>query len=61
MIKGALSIFVLVIIAIVFVPLAYIWSLNTLFPNLNIDYNITNWLAMLIAHGFFHQTISFKK
>jgi hypothetical protein len=61
MFKIALPFFVLMILAIVFAPLAYIWSLNTLFPSLNIEYNITNWLAMLVAHGFFHQTISIKK
>lgn len=27
-------------------PLAAIWSLNTLFPVLNIPYSFTTWLAM---------------
>jgi hypothetical protein len=37
---------VLVIIAvIVFGPLVTIWSLNTLFPVLAIDYNLATWFA----------------
>jgi hypothetical protein len=36
---------ILVIAAIIGVPLATIWSLNTLFPVLSIPYTIWTWLA----------------
>jgi hypothetical protein len=49
-----------IIIAIaVFMPLLYIWSLNTLF-GLTIAYNIETWAAIVLLQMFFHTTISFK-
>lgn len=33
-------------ILLVFVPLAIIWALNTLFPVLNIPYTFYTWLAV---------------
>jgi hypothetical protein len=41
----------LLVIVIVFGPLAGIWSLNTLFPVLNIPYNWQTWLAYLLVFG----------
>jgi hypothetical protein len=62
MFKVALPLLILLIVAvIVFAPLAYIWALNTLFPSLNIAYSVESWLAICLAHSFFHQTISVKK
>jgi hypothetical protein len=62
MFKVALPLLILLIAAvIVFAPLAYIWALNTLFPSLNIAYSVESWLAICLAHSFFHQTISVKK
>lgn len=52
---------IFVILVIIFAPLAYIWALNTLFPSLNIAYSVESWLAICLAHSFFHQTISVKK
>jgi len=51
----------MIILVIIFAPFGYIWSLNTLFPNLNISYSSDTWLAMVMAHLFFHQTITVKK
>jgi len=31
-----------------YTPIALIWSLNTLFPLLNISYNFHTWLAALL-------------
>lgn len=62
MFKVALPLLILSIVAvIIFAPLAYIWALNTLFPSLNIAYSVESWLAICLAHSFFHQTISVKK
>ena len=52
---------ILIVLTIIFAPFGYIWALNTLFPSLNISYNFDTWLAMVMAHLFFHQTISVKK
>jgi ABC-type Fe2+-enterobactin transport system substrate-binding protein len=41
----------LIVIAIVFGPLAGIWSLNTLFPTLAIPYDIYTWLAFFLLFG----------
>ena len=41
----------LVVAVIVFGPLAGIWSLNTLFPVLHIQYNWETWLAFLLLFG----------
>lgn len=39
---------------IVFIgPVASIWSLNTLFPSLNIPLNFDTWCAALILGGVF--------
>jgi hypothetical protein len=40
-----LAIVVLVITILVFGPLITIWSLNTLFPVLAIEYNLATWFA----------------
>lgn len=49
-----------IIVAIaVFMPLLYIWALNTLF-GLTIAYTIETWAAIVLLQMFFHTTISFK-
>lgn len=40
-----LMIVLLAIFIIIGGPLATIWSLNTLFPVLNIDYTLSTWIA----------------
>lgn len=41
----------LIIIAVIFGPLAGIWSLNTLFPVLNIPYTLETWAAYFLIFG----------
>jgi len=41
-----LLIVVIFILAAIFAPFMTIWSLNTLFPQLNIPMNFWTWLAM---------------
>lgn len=49
---------VMVLIAIVIVgPLATIWSLNTLFPILNIPFSFDTWAAALLLGG----ALSFRR
>jgi len=48
----------LIVAAIVFFPMAIIWSLNTLFPSLAIPYTWQTWLAFTIIYGII---LSFKK
>jgi hypothetical protein len=46
-----LLIVLVVILLIVFGPILLIWSLNTLFPLLAIDYTFKTWLAALLLAG----------
>lgn len=53
----------IILVLIVLAPLATIWSLNTLFPILNIPMGFDTWLASLILAGVVGGTtgVSFKK
>ncbi len=44
----AAMLIVVVVLGIVFGPLAVIWALNTLFPVLAIPYTFKTWLAILV-------------
>lgn len=52
-----------VLVLIILAPLATIWSLNTLFPILNIPMGFDTWLAALILAGVVGGStgVSFKK
>jgi hypothetical protein len=50
---------VLLVLAIMFVPLAVIWALNTLF-SLSIAYGFYEWLAVLVMSAFFQTRVSNK-
>jgi len=52
-IVAALFIIALVILG----PVATIWSLNTLFPALNIPYDFDHWCAVVILGGVFKTNI----
>jgi hypothetical protein len=41
----------LIIVVIVFGPIAGIWSLNTLFPVLAIPYTLETWCAFFLLFG----------
>lgn len=54
MIKAVLKLIagiILIILAVVLGPLIGIWSLNILFPVLNIPYTWQTWLAFLFLFG----------
>jgi hypothetical protein len=61
---GKIGIALVVIVAlIILAPVATIWSLNTLFPVLNIPLTLDTWMAALILGGVVGGStgLSFKK
>lgn len=42
-------------------PILVIWSLNTLFPQLNIPFNPETWCAAIVLAGVFNRNIPEKK
>lgn len=55
-----LAIIVFALLMVVVGPIATIWSLNTLFPSLNIPLSFDTWAAALILAGVFKTTVSKK-
>jgi hypothetical protein len=49
------------IAALIGMPIALIWALNTLFPVLAIPYGIETWLAAFIIPAAFKTELSFKQ
>lgn len=47
------GVWVLALIVLAFAPLCIIWSLNTLFPVLDIPMNFYTWLSILILSALF--------
>jgi len=41
----------LISVAVIFGPIVGIWSLNTLFPVLNIPYSVETWCAYFLLFG----------
>jgi hypothetical protein len=56
-----LGIVVLVLAYIILVPIAVLWSLNTLFPALNIAINFDTWCAVVVVGTFIRGTTTVKK
>jgi hypothetical protein len=52
---------VLILALIAAGPLLVIWSLNTLFPALEIAYSISTWFATLILGVALNPTVRIKK
>jgi hypothetical protein len=48
-----LALWVLISAIIVLVPLLFIWSLNTLFPALAIEYSFRTWVAAAFIMSIF--------
>ena len=47
----------LILALVILGPLLTIWSLNTLFPVLAIDYTIETWVAALVLGGLVTRTV----
>ncbi len=57
----ALGILLVAFAAVIGIPIALIWALNTLFPVLAIPYGVETWLAAFIIPAAFKTEISFKQ
>jgi len=51
----------LIVLIVVFGPLASIWSLNTLFPALAIPYTFDTWAAVILLSAAIRSNVSLKK
>jgi len=51
----------LIIAGFILFPIAVIWSLNTLFPMLNIPITLDTWLATLLLGLFIRSTVEVTK
>jgi len=52
----------IVLALVILLPLATIWSLNTLFPALDIQYTIETWLAaVFLSNGVFGKHVKLMK
>ena len=60
LIKFALAIAVVVVIMAIG-PWLVIWSLNTLFPVLAIEFTFWTWCAVVIIGAFFRANVSVKR
>jgi hypothetical protein len=58
-----LLVLVVILVVLVLMPVATIWSLNTLFPALAIPLTLDTWMATVILGGVVGGTsgVSFKK
>ena len=59
--QAILGIIALVLAYIILVPVAVLWSLNTLFPVLNIPINFDTWCAVVVVGTFIRGTVTVKK
>ena len=50
----------LAVLAFIGAPIATIWSLNTLFPALNIPFTVETWLAAFIIPAAFKTNVTFN-
>jgi hypothetical protein len=51
----------IVLTLIIVGPLTVIWSLNTLFPVLDIPYTLETWFSTIILGGVFKTTVKVNK
>lgn len=49
---GVIALLVLLVAVVILVPLAVIWSLNTLVPAAGIQYGFLQWLSVVIVGAF---------
>ena len=58
---SVLTMLALTVLIILLGPVLLIWSLNTLFPVLNIPVTLETWLAVVILSGLFKTTVKLNK
>lgn len=54
-------VFFLIIATLIFGPFLTIWSLNVLFPALNIGYGLNEWAAVILLASALRANISVNK
>jgi hypothetical protein len=52
-VSGFVILLILAIVLILFAPLAVIWAINTLFPDVAIPYTFETWAASVIIGSVF--------
>jgi hypothetical protein len=52
---------VFAVLLVIFGPLAVIWSVNTLFPAVDIKYTFDTWCAILLLGAFLRANVTVKK
>jgi hypothetical protein len=52
---------VFAVLLVIFGPLAVIWSVNTLFPAVDIKYTFDTWCAILLLGAFIRANVTVKK
>ena len=57
MMKVAWPIFLLLVVAGLLVPFAFLWALNTLFPVLELEYSFVNYVAVCLIHAFLRSDV----
>ena len=57
-VAGFVGFFALITAIILYVPWAVFWGLNTLFPVLQIPYNLWSSLAFYVCHAWFYCRVS---
>lgn len=58
---SVLTMLALAVLIILLGPVLLIWSLNILFPVLNIPVTLETWLAVVILSGLFKTTVKLNK
>jgi hypothetical protein len=51
----------LAIVLVILMPLAVIWSVNTLFPTQDIPYTLDTWSAIVVLGIFLRANVTVKK
>lgn len=58
---GVLGVIAFVVLFILIGPFLTIWSLDTLFPSLDIPYTWQTWFAVVFLNSFFTRSSTLKK
>lgn len=57
---GITLVVLMLVVAVIFGPIAVLWGINTLFPIAAIPYNFFTWLAVVVLYLFSKSSVSVK-
>jgi hypothetical protein len=57
---GVIGLVMAILVAVVLVPWAVIWALNTLFPALAIEFTFWTWLSVLVIGMFIRSDVTVR-